>query len=129
MKWSIVCRCPFPLRLRSSRDLIGWRLKRVSMKIAFFASEVFPFAKTGGLADVCGALPLALRKLGIEVVVFMPRYKAVDGAKIKLKKINATTAQAFLDKDVPVYFIEQDKYFNRDGLYGNKEGDYPDNLE
>ena len=44
------------------------------MKIAFAASEVFPYAKTGGLADVAGALPIELSKLGHEVKVFMPKY-------------------------------------------------------
>jgi starch synthase len=88
------------------------------MKIAIVASEVVPFAKTGGLADVCGALPPALEKLGQEVIVIMPGYKAVRGH-----------TSARLGKAVKVYFVENDEYFNRDGLYGDKNGDYPDNLE
>ncbi|MFH1684590.1 MAG: glycogen/starch synthase [Candidatus Margulisiibacteriota bacterium] len=48
------------------------------MKILFVSSEVVPFAKTGGLADVAGALPKAIRKLGHDIRVFMPLYKKVD---------------------------------------------------
>jgi starch synthase len=87
------------------------------MKIVMCASEVVPFAKTGGLADVAGALPLALEKLKEEVIVIMPKYKSV------------THSEATIGKGVKVYFIENNKYFNRPGLYGEKTGDYPDNLE
>ena len=48
------------------------------MKIAFASSEMIPFAKTGGLADVCGTLPKELAKLGNEVKVFMPKYYEVN---------------------------------------------------
>ena len=83
------------------------------MKIVMCSSEVVPFAKTGGLADVAGALPLALEKLDHEVIVILPKYKSVsvEGATTKI------------GKNVKVYFIENNKYFNRDGLYGNKTGD------
>ncbi len=55
------------------------------MRIAVCASEVVPFAKTGGLADVAGALPLALERTGADVIVIMPRYKAVRSGKIEIK--------------------------------------------
>jgi len=48
------------------------------MRVVFCASEVFPFAKTGGLADVTGALPLALAKLGLTVDIFIPEYKCIN---------------------------------------------------
>ena len=48
------------------------------MKILMVASEAAPFAKTGGLADVVGSLPAALKSLGHEVAVLLPRYRAVD---------------------------------------------------
>ncbi|MFH1768061.1 MAG: glycogen/starch synthase [Candidatus Omnitrophota bacterium] len=93
------------------------------MKVAFCSSEVFPFAKTGGLADVSGALPLALAKQGCEVKVFMPLYKG-----IKCKKANDQFAVSKC-KDVEVIFVRNDDYFMRDALYGTNKGDYPDNLE
>ncbi len=93
------------------------------------ASEVVPFAKTGGLADVAGALPLALEKEGQEVIIIMPRYKAIDAAKFNLKKIKEGVLTGILGKNIKVYFIENDAYFNRDGLYGDKNGDHPDNLD
>ncbi len=89
------------------------------MRIFFVASEVVPFAKTGGLADVTGALPIALEKQGQEVIVAMPRYKCIALGKLK----------PVIGKNIRVYFIENDAFFNRDGLYGDKKGDYKDNLQ
>ncbi|TAM43455.1 glycogen synthase [bacterium] len=88
------------------------------MKIALIASEVVPFAKTGGLADVAGALPIALEGLGCEVIIIMPGYKCVKGI-----------SPSVVGKNIKVYFVENDLYFNRDGLYMDKKGDYKDNLE
>ena len=53
-----------------------------NLNILFVASEVAPFAKTGGLADVAGALPKALSEMGHNVVVVMPRYYAIDKSKL-----------------------------------------------
>ncbi len=94
------------------------------MKIAFFSSEVFPFAKTGGLADVSGALPLALAKAGCKVKIFMPWYK-----KIKPEKEGDGYGLLSLGKDIEAVFIKNDEYYLRDNLYGTSAGDYPDNLE
>ncbi|MDD4953634.1 MAG: glycogen/starch synthase [Candidatus Omnitrophica bacterium] len=87
------------------------------MKIVMCASEVVPYAKTGGLADVTGALPVALEKLGHEVVVIMPKYK------------NIKDDSAIMGKNIKVYFIKGDNYFGRESLYGDKNGDYKDNLD
>ncbi|MFH1202486.1 MAG: glycogen/starch synthase [Candidatus Omnitrophota bacterium] len=87
------------------------------MKVLICSSEIVPFAKTGGLADVAGALPFALEELGVEVRLVMPKYRTVK------------TNQQTLGKNIIVYFIENDAYFNRDGLYGTKAGDFPDNLD
>lgn len=89
------------------------------MKILFCSSEAVPFAKTGGLADVAGSLPLYLKKLKTDVRVCLPKYKCVK----------AKTAKTTMGKDVPVYLIKNDKYFDRPYLYGTPKGDYPDNLE
>lgn len=99
------------------------------MKIAICASEVVPFAKTGGLADVAGALPLALEEKGQEVIVVMPRYKAIQDTKFKISRSGPDISYSTLGKGIKVYFIENEKYFNRDNLYTDKNGDYPDNLE
>jgi len=90
------------------------------MKILFCASEVVPFAKTGGLADVAGALPIALEHLGHEVRIVLPKYKEVKEEGITAK----------IGNDVKVHFIENDKLYNRDGIYVDEKGiDHPDNLE
>ncbi len=89
------------------------------LKVLLASSEVAPFSKTGGLADVAGSLPLALHKLGVDIRIVTPRYKSV--------KVFGNEAR--LNNDVPVYFIEHEGYFMRDNLYGDKSGDYRDNLE
>ena len=99
------------------------------MKIAIVASEVVPFAKTGGLADVGGALPLALEYCGQEVIVIMPRYKCIKHLKFKINRVSQDISFSIIGKNIRVYFIENSLYFHRDGLYGDKSGDYQDNLE
>ncbi len=89
------------------------------LKVLLAASEVVPFAKTGGLADVAGSLPLALEELGVDIRVIMPKY-----ASVKVKGDSAT-----IGKDIKVYFVKNDDYFKRKELYGDKFGDYHDNLD
>jgi len=89
------------------------------LKVLFVASEVAPFAKTGGLADVAGSLPLALEELGVDVRVIMPKYASVK----------EEADEAKMGKNVKVYFVKHDDYFNRKELYGDKFGDYQDNLD
>jgi starch synthase len=112
-----------------------------SLRIAFIASESVPFAKTGGLADVVGSLPGALRELGHKVIVIMPLYRSVDRRKFDIEPILSpmgvwmgdsqewcTVHGAANPDGVPVYFIEFDNYFNRDGLYHDAEfNDFLDN--
>lgn len=112
------------------------------MKIAMVAPEAMPFAKTGGLADVTGALPKALRALGHEPVLIMPLYPQVHRAKVQIDRVADLTVtvrdrevagglwQTLLPKsDVSVYFIEQKDYFDRKGIYCENGADYPDNCE
>lgn len=87
------------------------------LKVLFCASEVAPFAKTGGLADVTGSLPVALGGLGVESLVLLPRYRGIESVPRKL------------GPGVQVRFVEHEGYYNRHGLYGNERGDYPDNLK
>jgi len=110
------------------------------MHIAFAASEGVPFSKTGGLADVVGALPRALAALGHQVSVFLPRYrqtKLVEPATV-VRSITvpfddkyrfASVVTGGSQGGVRFYFVEYPPYFDRDGLYGTPSGDYPDNAE
>src|SRR3989338_7182479 len=99
------------------------------MKIAICASEVVPFAKTGGLADVTGALPFELEALNQEVIIIMPRYKSIQETRFHIWRLKPDVSYSVIGKNIKVYFIEDDAYFNRDGLYGDKAGDYKDNLD
>ncbi len=103
------------------------------MKICFITSECVPFVKTGGLADVSGSLPEALANLGVEVVLFLPRYDSID-----IKKHSLHSVSEFKDSKVRIsdsfenyslftlkkgkiqyYFIDSQKYFQRGYIYSN----------
>lgn len=100
------------------------------MKVLFAASEAHPFIKTGGLGDVMGALPKSLVKLGVDVRVVIPKYKNIkDELKQKLQFVKWFTVPVgwrnqycgifqYEYKGVIYYFIDNEYYFNRDGLYG-----------
>jgi starch synthase len=110
-------------------------------RVLFVSSEIAPFAKTGGLADVGQALPPALRGLGADVKVCMPLYRQVPrkglararGGSFKLGveglKQDVEVMRGSLAEGVPAYFIGNDFYFDREHLYGTPQGDYPDNAE
>jgi starch synthase len=110
------------------------------MNIVFAASECVPFSKTGGLADVVGALPKALVELGHNVTVYLPRYKQtkLESPKTVLRSLTIPFDDQYrfcsvLDggkrSGVQFYFIEYPPFFDRDALYGLPTGDYPDNAE
>jgi starch synthase len=102
-----------------------------------------PFAKTGGLADVIGALPYHLEKLNHNISVFMPLYKQIKESGTKLEKteinleikvgnelIKGRIWKTLLPKTKAyVYFLENDAYYDRSCLYSTPQGDYPDNAE
>lgn len=107
------------------------------MKVLILAAEMVPFAKTGGLADVIGALPKALKELGEDVRVAIPRYGRIDPTRFNLttelpslsvpmddRQETVVIRKAVIERNVPVYFIDNDRYFNREGIYG-----YPDDGE
>ncbi|MFC1548953.1 glycogen synthase GlgA [Candidatus Omnitrophota bacterium] len=108
-------------------------------RVLIASSEVFPFAKTGGLADVAGSLPKALASLGCDARVIMPLYKCVKESGIKLTRearnvkcpvkdgMHGFDLYSHRAEGVTTYFVEQDRCFDRDGLYGTPKGDYPDN--
>ncbi len=111
------------------------------LKVLFVSSEVAPFAKTGGLADVAGALPRALRRRGIDARVVTPLYAGMDWDA--LERLEGAvpvpmwwgTARAGVRlgalprSDAPVYFLEYHRYFDRPELYGPPGEAYADNLE
>jgi starch synthase len=112
-----------------------------NLKVFFLASEVVPFAKTGGLADVAGSLPGALRKLDVDVRVGLPRYRTVKdqgfSAETALENLEVPLGDVSLTGDVletetvdgvPVYFFDREDLFDRPNLYGTSHGDYYDNL-
>ncbi|MBI5183101.1 MAG: glycogen synthase GlgA [Nitrospinae bacterium] len=115
-----------------------------ALNILIASPEVVPFAKTGGLADVTGALPRALRRLGHNVSVILPRYQMVNEVGRDIRPIStkkrihvpisarieeAEIYESKIDKDIPVYFIDKKEYYSRPQLYGTEKGDYPDNAE
>jgi starch synthase len=106
------------------------------IKVLMVASEAAPFAKTGGLADVVGSLPGALRDFDCEVAVLIPRYRRVDLSAARRVYdslpiwLGGTVHQASLyqvDAATPFYFLEAPSLYDRDGYYGDSTGDYPDN--
>lgn len=110
------------------------------LKILILSAEVVPFAKTGGLADVAGALPKALKALGHDVRVVMPRYGKISPESFGLEHeagpfavaLDSTTEEAALLRgaissktgDVPIYFVENRRLYDRDGIFM-----YPDDAE
>jgi starch synthase len=111
------------------------------LKVLFVASEVAPFRKTGGLADVAGVLPRALRQRGIDIRVVMPLYQGIQWNN--LEQLDGTLAVPMYfgharagvrmgrlpGTDLPVYFIEYNRFFDRPYVYGPPGQAYSDNLE
>ncbi len=101
------------------------------------ASEATPFAKTGGLADVVGALSPTLRARGAEVAVVMPRYRNIDvrGMPLVYQDLRVWLGPALYtanvyqaaDRGVVYYLVDCPSLYDREGLYGDAAGDYPDN--
>jgi starch synthase len=119
-----------------------------SMKVLYVSSEVEPFAKTGGLADVAGSLPKELRKLGVDVRVILPKYGSIDEKIYKItevlesefevsigdEKIKGKLKETSIEvesKKIQVYLLENNFYYNRNGLYvdANTNSSFPDNAE
>ncbi len=110
------------------------------LKILLVAAEVFPYAKTGGLADVAGSLPPALKKLGHDVRVILPKYSCTESQPMEplnlelevasgRNKNKGTLFEGKLSEGIPVYLIENDEFFDRKHLYGEPGSEYPDNAE
>ena len=102
------------------------------MKVCFIAAEAAPFVKVGGLGDVIGSLPRALRELGIDARVVLPLYSSIDRERFGLKY----SGYQFVDlgwrhlycgifetvvDGVPFYFIDNEQYFKRESIYGQAD--------
>ncbi len=114
--------------------------EQTPLKVLYLSAEIVPFAKTGGLADVAGALPKAIRGLGHDIRAIMPRYGRVEVERFALRKLldclpvpmDERTECAALyegsigegEKATPVYFVDSPRYFDRQGIYM-----YPDDAE
>ncbi len=111
------------------------------MKIVHAASEMFPFVKTGGLADVCGALSKSLASSGHQVSFFLPGYRKIlessvfASAKLELV-LQVELGEQFLRGELwalplgeneTLYLIRRDEFFDRSELYGSRRRDYDDN--
>lgn len=113
----------------------------MALNVIIVSPEATPYAKTGGLADVAGSLPVALKNLGCKPVLFLPYYRtvALSGLEIEPTGLEVTVpvgkreikGQVFRSSSagVPVYFLKRDEFYDRTYLYGTPEGDYFDNLE
>jgi starch synthase len=111
------------------------------MKIVIVAAEIGPEAKVGGLADVIRALPQALKQAGARPCVILPAYKVL----LRKRKVEQFADNQVLELGsslerfrvlrtegaggVPLYLIDHPGFFDRDGIYGDREGDYPDNFQ
>src|SRR5215831_4659855 len=138
---------PVYQQLRRNQELSGLTLAPASdsvgnsfgrMRILFVASEALPYAKTGGLADVLEALPRSVVKLGHNVAVFLPRYRGIEtnsvmmesmtipqGTRLRFPSIRSGSTH----RGVRYFFLDDPGYFDRDGIYGDKNLDFPDNAE
>ncbi len=117
--------------------------KVTAVRVLLVSAEVTPFAKVGGLADVAGSLPKALRELGVDIRIIMPKYRTVYAAGVPIERAVescpvpmpgwasgcAIDRATLPESDVPVYFIEHHDYFSREYIYGPPGGAYEDNLE
>lgn len=117
-----------------------------SLNIVMAASEAVPYAKTGGLADVVGALPRYLIRLGHRVTLILPGYRSLVAGRGSRPPIaqclipagGRSVTVTLEEERVPledgcdplrVLAVRYDPYFDRSGLYQDNQGDYPDNLE
>lgn len=116
------------------------RPPRAGRNILFVSSECAPYAKVGGLADVVGALPKALLRMGHDARIVLPLYASIDRERHGIKFLHSSCVhmgndeeqwvgvhEARLDGGVPVWFVDYDRFFGRPGLYDEAGGEYGDN--
>jgi len=133
-----------PLLHLSNCRLFVHQVSPLNLLVA--AAEATPYAKTGGLADVAGALPQELAKLGHNVILLVPRYRCVNESGRSFHPVARLPVRmpegvvdVSIDEDVRsvagpstgfrVWAIRHDPYFDRAGLYQERGIDYPDNMD
>src|SRR5688572_27861898 len=108
------------------------------MHIVMLAGECVPYAKVGGLADVLGALPRELERLGFSVTVLIPRYRSIDLARFGFEPVDGFTFRSFdVHRSVlpcstaQVFLIGNDAFFGRRGIYTDPITgcDFPDQAD
>src|SRR5882672_4249954 len=112
------------------------------MKILLAASEIHPYSKTGGLADMVGALGKALVREGHDVVMVTPLYAGIRDSfpatrpagnnfdlPLRTHRVIATAALLEVSERLKVYFIDQPEFYQRASLYQEHGADYRDNAE
>jgi starch synthase len=106
------------------------------IRVLMVGSEAAPFAKTGGLSDVLGALPRALREIGVEAAVLLPRYaqtrpfpmrRVWDDLRVQLGARTYACSVFRSEQDGAYYFLDCPELYDRPGLYSDPDGDFPDN--
>ena len=111
------------------------------MRVFFAAAEMTPFAKVGGLADVTGSLPKALKKIGVDVTVLFPKYATIDEKRFGLAPMGEAVRVrldgkeenlplwkgALPESDVPVVFFEHPARISNGGIYG-EAGVFPEGI-
>lgn len=119
---------------------LPFRPQRRPMKVLLAAGEAVPFCKTGGLADVVGALGQKLGAAGHDVCLFLPNYRAVEAPvlqgglayplEVPLGGERIRAKLRYMQwRAVSVYFIDHPPFYDREGLYGREGRDHPDNAQ
>lgn len=111
-----------------------------ALKVLFVASECAPYAKCGGLGDVVASLPKALRRMGVDARVAIPLYDSIARDKYRLAaeppcqvacgggEVNGCGVwRGTADGEVPIWFIEHNRYFARNGIYDDHGAEFGDN--
>lgn len=133
-------RSPAAPRRKPAKKAAAPAVEKPPMKVLFVASECAPYAKSGGLGDVVGSLPKALRRLGCDARVVIPLYASIDRARFGIVYERSACIHmggreeqwvgvhhALLDGEVPVWFVDCERFFGRPGIYDEPAGEYKDN--
>jgi len=133
--FGVPTRAKTPQRTTNGRTKTATRPRADALSVLMVGSEALPFSKTGGLADVLGALPPALARLGCEVTVALPKYRGVaagpESERFALTVGGYTNEVGFIEAPLAdgarALLVDCPDLFDREGIYGVQNGEYPDN--